>query len=76
MINFPISMIAGMLQSGQTPVNMLQMLLNNNPAAGQVLQMVNGKSSAELRQMAENIAREKGVNLEDLARQFGIQLPK
>lgn len=36
--------------------------------------MVSGKSEAELRAMAQNIAAERGINLQQFANSFGIKL--
>ena len=50
-------------------------MAQNNPQVRQVMQMMQGKSSAELRQMANNIAAERGTTVEDVARQLGITIP-
>jgi len=36
--------------------------------------MVSGKSEDELREMATNIAKERGVDLNSFAKEFGIKL--
>ena len=52
-----------MMQSGGNPMMMLQ-------------QMMGGKSPAQLRQMAQNMAQQRGMSLEQIAGQFGLKLPK
>jgi transposase-like protein len=47
----------------------------NNPQVRQVMQMMNGKTPEQLRQMANNMAAERGTTVEDIARQLGIQIP-
>lgn len=37
--------------------------------------MVQGKNKNQLRQMAENMARERGTSLEAVAQNMGIRLP-
>lgn len=53
-----------------------QMVPQNYPQMVQMLRMLQGKSPQELRSMAENMAKERGITLEDVARQLGVQLPK
>jgi hypothetical protein len=38
------------------------------------MQMLQGKTEAQQREMAENMARERGIDLNQLAAQFGIKL--
>lgn len=38
------------------------------------MQMINGKSDAQLREIAQNIARERGIDLNTFASQLGIKL--
>ena len=40
----------------------------------QVQQMIQGKSETQLKQMAQNIAQERGIDLNSFANQFGIKL--
>ena len=63
------------------PMQMIQMIQrsNNSQQIGilnQAMQMVNGKSESQVRQIAENMARERGVDLNQLAGQMGIRLPR
>ena len=47
------------------------MMPMNNP----LMQMMHGKSPEQLRQIANNMAAERGTTVEDIARQLGIQVP-
>lgn len=38
------------------------------------MQMIQGKSDAELKEMMQNLAKERGIDLNDFASQFGIRL--
>lgn len=40
----------------------------------QVQQMVSGKSDEQLKEMAQNIAKERGIDLNQFASQFGIKM--
>lgn len=57
-------------------MDLLQGMAMGNPAAANLLQSIRSKSSQELRQMANNLAKERGTDLETVARQLGIDLPK
>lgn len=74
MIN-PMMQMVGMLRNGKSPQQFLMQMAQNNPQVRQVMQMMQGKSPAELRQMADNIAAERGTTVEDVARQLGIMIP-
>lgn len=65
-----------MLQGSSNPMQMLMGMAQNNPALGQALQMVNGKTPAEMERMAYDMAKQRGVDLNQLAKQMGIKLPK
>lgn len=74
-MNNPIMQIQQLMQAGRNPNAVLQILAQNNPQARQVMQMVNGKNSAQLEQMARNMAKERGTTIEDVARSLGISIP-
>ena len=65
-----------MLQGSGNPMQMLMGMAQNNPALGQALQMVNGKTPAEMEKMAYDMAKQRGVDLNQLAKQMGIRLPR
>ena len=53
---------------------MQQMAQANPEIYKKALEMTNGKSEAELRQTAMNLASEKGIDLKAFASKFGINL--
>lgn len=65
-----------MMQSGGNPMMMLQQMMGSDPRAAQAMKMMGGKSQAQLRQMAQNMAQQRGMSLEQIAGQFGLKLPK
>ena len=75
MMGSPIALLLNAMQMGRNPTAMLNQMAASNPQIKQVLQMAQGKSPDQLRQMAINMARERGVSLDDVARQLGITLP-
>jgi hypothetical protein len=73
--NNPMAQVMQMLQGGQNPATVLDMLSGVSPQVRQVKDIMRGKSPAELEQMARNMARERGTTIEDIARSLGIQIP-
>lgn len=73
--NNPLNMMLNALRRGGNPMQIAQQMANTNPQMRQFYNMVNGKSTAELKQMAENMAKERGVSINDVARQLGITVP-
>lgn len=71
-LNNPLMAMMQMAKSGGNPMQMLQQMAGRDPQIRQVMQMMNGKSPQELRQMANNMARERGTTVEDVARQLGL----
>lgn len=65
-----------MMRGGGNPMGLVQQMLGQNPRMGPAVQMIRGKNQNQLRQIAENMARERGTSLEEIAKQYGIQLPK
>lgn len=62
------------LQQGANPNQMMMQLVQQNPAVRQAMQMVNGKTPDQIRDMAQQIARQRGIDLNQLTRQLGIKL--
>ena len=75
MMNNPMMQMMGLLRSGKNPNAILQTMAMNDPQVRQVMQMMHGKSPEQLRQMANNMAAERGTTVEDIARQLGVQIP-
>nr|DAH58976.1 MAG TPA: hypothetical protein [Caudoviricetes sp.] len=65
--------LMGMLTRAQNPMEILNQMAGNNPVFGRGLQMGKGKSVSELQGIAENLARQRGVNLNDFLYQMGFR---
>lgn len=72
----PLMMAMQMAQAGKNPMSLLQNALGGNPAMRQALTMIQGKSPEQLRTVATNMAKERGMTLEQLAQNLGVTLPK
>lgn len=76
MQNNPVFKIVQAMKSGGNPMQMLQQFAGNNPQAKQVLDMMQQGNSQGLKDMAMNMAKERGTSVEEIAKQLGIQLPE
>lgn len=74
MMNNPMMQMMQMVRNGLNPMTMMQNMARTDPQVAQFMKMIEGKNSRQLRQMAENVARERGVTLEEVARQLGIPM--
>lgn len=73
-MNSTLFQMINMARNGGNPMQMIQQMARSNPQINQVMQMMNGKSPDQLRQMASNMAKERGMSLEQVAQQLGIPL--
>ena len=70
-MNNPMQMLS--MMRGGNPQQILQQMIQQDPRVGQAMQMIQGKSPQELRSMAENVARERGIDLNAFVQQFGMR---
>lgn len=75
MMNNPLVSLMGLVRNGGNPQVILNQIAQTNPQVRQAMQMMQGKSNDELRQMAMNMAKEQGVNINDVLRQIGVNMP-
>ena len=54
--------------------SMNQMQRQNPQLFKKVQEMTNGKNEVQLKELASNIAKERGIDLNNFASQFGIKL--
>ena len=71
----PLQM-AQMLRGAQNPMQTMMQLSRQNPQLNQIMQMTNGKTPAQMEQMVRQAAQQRGVDLNQLAQQLGVKLPK
>lgn len=72
-MNNPMMMLIQAVQSGRNPMQLIQQMAQSNPQMAQAAQMIRGKNPAQLQQMAQNIARERGIDINALMRTVGIK---
>lgn len=73
-MNNPMMQVLQLMRNGGNPMTMLNQMTGNNPMVGQLMQSIQGKSQDALRQMAMNIAKERGIDLNQFAQQFGMNI--
>ena len=71
-MNNPMIALVNAAKNGGNPVQMLQQMAGQDPQVQQVMRMIQGKNPQQLRQMAENMARERGTNVEAVIKQLGF----
>ena len=64
------------IQRGGNPQQLIMQAAQTNPAIRQAVQLVNGRTPEQIRDMAYQMAAQRGVDLGKLAQSLGIQLPK
>lgn len=62
-------------KEGFNPMMLMQQAAKNDPRLNQVMQMMNGKNPQQLRTMCENMCKERGTTVEQVAQQMGIPIP-
>lgn len=72
MQNNPLMALVQVMNSGGNPLALLQQMAPQNPQAFQALQMMQGKNPQQLEQMARSMAQERGIDLNQMIRQLGI----
>lgn len=58
--------ILQMMSRATDPMNALRQMAQNNPQIGKAMQMIEGKSPEQLKNMAQNMAKEQGIDLNSL----------
>lgn len=70
--NNPMSALLRAAQGGGNPMQIISQMAGNNPQMRSGLQMVQGKSPQQLEQMARNMAKERGADVNEIMRSLGI----
>lgn len=70
----PIQSIMNQFMQGVNPEQILDQM--TGPEVKQAKQILHGKNPAQLKSIAYNMAKQRGVKIEDLAAQMGLHLPK
>lgn len=74
-MNNPLMMLMGAMQRGGNPMQLIQQMAQSDPRAAQVMQILGNKPGRQQRDIVMNMAKERGVDLDNLARSLGIRIP-
>ena len=64
------------VQGGANPNVIAMQLAQQNPVFRSALNMANGRTPEQILGMAQQMAQQRGVDLNQVAQQLGMQLPK
>lgn len=73
-MNNPMMAMVQMAMSGMHPAQFLQQMAAQNPMAAQAINLIQGKTQEQLREIAENMAKQRGTTVEEIARQYGLPI--
>ena len=72
----PFAMMMQAMQGGMNPMQWMQQQTGSNPQMHQLMQIVQGKNPQELREIAANMAKQRGLDYgileQQLAKQYGL----
>lgn len=75
----PMMMMIQAMQQGKNPAQLLQQQAASNPQLQQLQRIVGGKTPQQLREVAENMLRQRGMTYEQaqqmIAQQYGLRIP-
>lgn len=74
-MNNPMNMIqlVSAMRKSNNPMQLLQQMAGNNPQAAQALQIIQGKSPEQLKQIATNMTKERGTSVDEVLRSLGLK---
>lgn len=76
MMNSIYGQIQDAVRRGMNPNQIAMRLAQRNPAVQQAMRFMNGKSPQQIQREAQQMAAQRGVDLNQLAQKMGMQLPK
>lgn len=76
MQNNPMMQLLNLMRSGGNVSPLLNQMSRSNPRMGQAMQLMQGKHGDSLKSTCLKAYKEMGVDVEQMASQFGLQLPK
>lgn len=74
----PLQLIS-MIKQNNNPINFMQNILGSNPQFQRVMQMVDGKTPEEMKQVAMNLCEQQGIDFSQAVNQMksmGLNIPE
>ena len=75
-MNNHVQQIFQAVQQGANPNVIAAQLAQNHPVFRQALQITNGRTPEQIYDMAAQMAKQRGLDINQIAQQLGIPLPK
>lgn len=75
MNNNPMQMFQA-LQHSANPQQMVLQMAQRNPSIQRAMKMINGRTPEQIYDMAQQMANQYGQNLQQLAQQLNVRLPR
>lgn len=72
--NNPMMAMMQASMSGMTPMQYLQQRMGQNPQIAQAMNLIQGKTPEQLHQIADNMAKQRGTTVEEIARRYGLPM--
>ena len=72
----PVAFLQQALMGGKGLPDALQQIASQGGQYAQVVNMIKGKNAQELQAYAQNLAKEYGINLDELLRGIGLNIPQ
>lgn len=72
MMNNPLMGLVNLARNGGNPMMLMHQMVGQNPQMQQAMSMIQGKTPEQLKQMAENMAKERGMTVEQVAKHIGL----
>lgn len=72
----PVMRLIGMARQGADPRQMVRQMAMQDPRAAQVEKILGGKTQDQQRTIVENMAKERGIDLGQMAQSLGVRLPR
>ena len=67
-----IQQLMQMLKMANDPTAVLRTLAGKNPAVARALEMTNGKTHEEIMEIANNLAKTQGTDIDSLRKTLGV----
>lgn len=71
----PLEFLVGAMRRGADPRQMISSLARSDPRAQQVERILAGKTPQQQRQIVTTMYKERGLDIESVARSLGISIP-
>lgn len=75
MNNQMVQQLFGAVQNGADPQMLVMQLAQNNPLFRNAMSMANGRTPTQIYEMASQMARQRGVDINQIASSMGIPIP-